>query len=53
MSNFGYTRMVDELNGSKIHRLENLISLESQVHDAFDSLALWLVPTVRKYYSLP
>ena len=33
-----------ELNGSGIHRLQNIITLHSDVHTFFDTLQLWLEP---------
>ena len=33
-----------ELNGSEIHRLENVLTLSLSVHDLFDTLRLWLEP---------
>ena len=38
--------MFQELNGSKIHRLENVITLVGSLHDAFDRLEIWLTATV-------
>lgn len=39
--------MIDDLNGTNIHRLENVMTMAFDVHNLFDSLALWLEPTVR------
>ena len=37
----------DELNGSKIHRLENVMTLEPAFHIFFDRLKIWFISTVR------
>jgi hypothetical protein len=42
---FGYKKLFsEELNGHKIHRLENVITLNHDVHILFDTLQLWLEP---------
>jgi len=33
---------MDELDGSKIHRLANIVTLDHFLHTQFDRLALWL-----------
>ena len=33
-----------ELNGSGIHRLENILTLNPDAHSFFDTLQLWLEP---------
>lgn len=45
----GNVLVPDELNGAKIHRLENVMTMEQGVHGMFDRLALWLEATVRCY----
>jgi hypothetical protein len=50
MSRFGHETLPDELNGSKIHRLENVMTLENGFHTLFDQLEIWFVPTVRPNY---
>ncbi|KAF9490002.1 hypothetical protein BDN71DRAFT_1455270 [Pleurotus eryngii] len=40
---FGYD--VDALNGAGVHSLFNVMTLESNVHDMFDQLLLWLEAT--------
>ncbi|KAF9011275.1 hypothetical protein BDQ17DRAFT_1420670 [Cyathus striatus] len=42
---FGYKTIDEELNGVKIHRLENILTLNIDVHSAFDSLQIWLEAT--------
>jgi hypothetical protein len=42
LDRFGYERPLKELNGSGIHRLENVLTLTQNVHDLFDKLKLWL-----------
>lgn len=49
---FGYKPHLDELNGLNIHRLENVITLDPNVHDLFNRLSLWLVPTVIPHFIL-
>ena len=38
--------LVDELNGSDIHRLENGLTLDQNKHSFFNTLKLWLEETV-------
>jgi len=38
--------MFQELNGKGIHKLQNVLTLHSDLHDLFDTLQLWLEPTV-------
>jgi hypothetical protein len=35
-----------ELRGKNIHRLENIMTLDSPIHHYFDTLRFWLEPTV-------
>jgi hypothetical protein len=46
MDRYGDVLVPDELNGSDIHRLENIITMETGKHDLFDTLQLWLEGTV-------
>lgn len=41
MESFGNIHVLNELNGDKINRLENILTLRSEFHFAFDCLALW------------
>lgn len=43
---FGYEKLFKETNGAGIHRLENLLTLTSDIHERFNALALWLEPVV-------
>ncbi|KDQ34141.1 hypothetical protein PLEOSDRAFT_1024167, partial [Pleurotus ostreatus PC15] len=43
LKHFGYD--VDTLNGVGVHSLFNVMTLESNVHDMFDQLLLWLDAT--------
>ncbi|EAU89030.1 hypothetical protein CC1G_09999 [Coprinopsis cinerea okayama7 len=43
LEKFGYASMLDELKGSSIHRLENVMTLDPTVHAHFESLKIWLV----------
>ena len=44
LKGFGYN--VDNLNGTKVHSLFNVITMEKNVHDLFDRLELWFEKTV-------
>ncbi len=37
---------MNELDGARIHRLENILTLSPSLHDFFDQLALWLEAVV-------
>ena len=43
---FGYNTIFDELNGSGVHRLENILTLSHDYHVDFDELKLWFEPIV-------
>ena len=43
---FGYNKAFEELNGTGIHRLENILTLDPNVHFSFDRLRLWLEPSI-------
>jgi hypothetical protein len=47
MERFGQGNLPDELNGSKIHRLENVMTVDGDFQFYFDQLKVWFVPTVR------
>ncbi|KAJ3515777.1 hypothetical protein NLJ89_g1537 [Agrocybe chaxingu] len=44
MERTGSVLVPDELNGPDIHRLENIMTLETGVHSLFDNLKLWFEP---------
>jgi hypothetical protein len=46
MDRFGYKQIPSNLNGNKIHCLENVLTLDVGVHSLFDELKLWFEPTV-------
>jgi hypothetical protein len=46
MHRFGYKGIPKELNGTGIHRLESVLTLDVTVQQAFDVLDLWFEPTV-------
>jgi len=48
MVRFGHTKLPDELNGSSVHRLENVITAIPEFHANFDSLMVWFVATNEK-----
>ncbi|KAF9550037.1 hypothetical protein CPC08DRAFT_699393 [Agrocybe pediades] len=45
LERFGYTNLRGELNGAKIHRLENVLTLQYDIHYSFDRLEIWFVAT--------
>ncbi|KAF4609636.1 hypothetical protein D9613_012069 [Agrocybe pediades] len=45
LQGFGYTTLPDELEGTKIHRLENVMTLQYDLYCFFDRLQLWFVAT--------
>ena len=47
MSRFGHEELPAELNGSKVHRLENVMTLVHGFRADFDDLMVWFVATVR------
>ena len=47
MNRFGHDELPDDLNGSKIHRLENVMTVAPDFLTFFDELKVWFVPTVR------
>ena len=47
MQRFGYKSLPEDLSGSKVHRLENVMTLASGIHTQFDQLSIWFVATVR------
>lgn len=49
MHRFGYKGIPGGLDGTGIHRLENVLTLDASVHLAFDALTLWFEPTVSIY----
>ena len=52
MERLGGVLLVDELNGSDIHRLENGLTLDSVKHSFFDTLMLWLEETVSVLFNV-
>jgi hypothetical protein len=47
MQRFGYESLRDELSGPKVHRLENVMTLNYELHTDFDRLEIWFVANVR------
>ncbi|KIJ30487.1 hypothetical protein M422DRAFT_36550 [Sphaerobolus stellatus SS14] len=45
LKRFGYPTLLDELSGSKVHRLENVITMEFNLRQRFDNLRIWFTPT--------
>ncbi|KXN80608.1 hypothetical protein AN958_09646 [Leucoagaricus sp. SymC.cos] len=48
MRRFGHDELPDDLNGSKVHRLENVMTLVHGFHTRFDQLRVWFVATNEK-----
>jgi hypothetical protein len=42
LSRFGQINTIKELNGKSVHRLENILTWSSEVHQWFDGLKIWL-----------
>ncbi|KAF9458911.1 hypothetical protein BDZ94DRAFT_1269415 [Collybia nuda] len=49
LDRFGYGSVLQELNGSGVHHLENILTLLSEVRDRFDGLELWFEGTSAKH----
>ena len=47
MRQMGAVDVVAELNGDRVHRLENIMTMEVGFHTLFDRLVLWLGATVQ------
>jgi len=47
LAQFGYASVLDELNGLKVHRLENVMTMDRTLHGFFNNMDIWLVATVR------
>ena len=41
LERFGYTGLQGELEGHKIHRLDNIMTLETGLHGLMDRMSLW------------
>ncbi|KJA16259.1 hypothetical protein HYPSUDRAFT_147992, partial [Hypholoma sublateritium FD-334 SS-4] len=48
MHRFGHDELPEALNGTKVHRLENVMTLVPGFHYSFDQLQVWFVATVQK-----
>ena len=44
MERFGNISMKNELNGSNVHRLSNILTLSNEIHYLFDELYIWFEP---------
>ncbi|RXW12255.1 hypothetical protein EST38_g13597 [Candolleomyces aberdarensis] len=49
---FGYTTIQQDLNGEKIHRLENVMTMSTDIHRFFDGLKFWLVQVGQDTYKV-
>ncbi|KAI6098901.1 hypothetical protein EDD16DRAFT_1846272 [Pisolithus croceorrhizus] len=50
LSTFTDVKVLGELVGSRIHRLENIMSTEQACYRAFNELVLWLKPVERRIF---
>jgi hypothetical protein len=50
LERFGYN--VQNLNGSKVHSLHNVMTMEKNAHDWFDRLEMWFERTVSAAFIL-
>ena len=41
LERFGYTGLQEELEGNKIHRLDNIMTLSTDLHLLMDKMSLW------------
>ncbi|KAF8872013.1 hypothetical protein CPB84DRAFT_1899544 [Gymnopilus junonius] len=48
MCQFGYEELPDDLNGSKVHRLENVMTVVHGFHMDFNTLKVWFLATTEK-----
>jgi len=46
---FGHPEILEQLNGAKVHSLENVMTLEQTLHGWFDNLQVWFEETVWFY----
>ena len=46
MKSFGYEDLPEKLNGAGIHSLDNIMTLELNIHSWFDELRLWFEAVV-------
>jgi len=46
MRRFGHDQLPDDLNGDNVHRLENVMTMNTIHHGWFDSLGFWFEQTV-------
>ena len=51
LDRFGYKDLLQNFNGADIHRLENVMTLSSDVHDYFDRLEFCFEETVCHLYT--
>jgi CTP:phosphocholine cytidylyltransferase-like protein len=47
---FGSPQIVEDLRGLRIHRIDNIITINAEDRDSMDCLLLWFEPTVRISY---
>ncbi len=41
LSTMGFPQFFERLNGKRIHRLENVLTLNFMLHDLMDRMCLW------------
>ncbi|KAF7976475.1 hypothetical protein HWV62_6743 [Athelia sp. TMB] len=51
IARFGQVRGAEELAGPLVHRIENVMTMSSSLHQSFDSLMIWFeaTPTLNQY----
>jgi len=47
LARFGYESLLDKLSDPKVHRLEDIMTMDRTLHAFCDNLDIWLVATVR------
>ena len=48
LNQFRHKGLPEELNGAKVHHLENMMNLDAVFYTAFDRLDVWFVAMVRR-----
>ena len=51
MQQMGAVDVIAKLNGDGVHRLGNVMTLRSDLHQGFDRLGLWFEATVRYHFT--
>ena len=51
MQQMGAVDVIAKLNGDGVHRLENVMTMRSDLYQGFDRLGLWFEVTVRYHFT--